>query len=550
MKRPALVIVPVLIVLTLGLAAQSKPPATFADYGKWEVLAMAGVARRALARRPVLAYAINRSNRDNDLVIATLAGGAKKVDARLAPAPVFSSDSTWVAYGIGQSEAEQEKLRADSKPVQNKLGLLNLAHGRDDHHRRRSSRSSSARTGRPWRSGHTAPDGAAPAAGAAAGGGGARGGARGGDTRRLPRSGRAPRSSSATWRPAARPRSATSRSSPGRTPSAGTCWRSPSARVGKTGQRRAAVRPGHRRAARARLVAVGLHRAWRGGRTRPIWRCSARRPTTRRRARSTRCSPGATSRAPERLRIYDPLADKAFPAGMRTVSARRPSWSDDGRTLFVGIAKWDDKPESAARGARGGAAAEAVHRSRVWHAKDIVVMPKQKIDAPRTAGAAFSRRGTSSQRTLVPLAKDLVQRTGDAHPAIRVRLRGRVVGLRDEPDHRPAGRRPVARRPGDRRAHPAARRTSTTASSRRGRPGSSCSSSRATTTGRSTSPPAPSQHHQSRPHVLHRQGVGPDEPAEAALRRGRLDEGRWGGAAERQVRRVADCERRVEEPSG
>ena len=55
----------------------------------------------------------------------------------------------------------------------------------------------------------------------------------------------------------------------------------------------------------------------------------------------------------ERLRTYDPAADKAFPAGMRTVSTRRLSWSDDGRMLFLGIAKWDDKTEPAGRGGRG-----------------------------------------------------------------------------------------------------------------------------------------------------------------------------------------------------
>ena len=68
MKRTALVIVPVLIVLTVGLAAQSKPPATFADYGKWEVLAPAGARGGFSPDGRFVAYAINRSNRNNDLV--------------------------------------------------------------------------------------------------------------------------------------------------------------------------------------------------------------------------------------------------------------------------------------------------------------------------------------------------------------------------------------------------------------------------------------------------------------------------------------------------
>jgi hypothetical protein len=39
---------------------------------------------------------------------------------------VFSSDGKWAAYSIGYSETQQEKLRKDKKPVQNKLGLTNL----------------------------------------------------------------------------------------------------------------------------------------------------------------------------------------------------------------------------------------------------------------------------------------------------------------------------------------------------------------------------------------------------------------------------------------
>jgi hypothetical protein len=45
------------------------------------------------------------------------------------PAAVFSSDTAFLAYAIGQSEAEQETLRADQKPVQNRSGVRTLATG-------------------------------------------------------------------------------------------------------------------------------------------------------------------------------------------------------------------------------------------------------------------------------------------------------------------------------------------------------------------------------------------------------------------------------------
>jgi hypothetical protein len=73
-------------------------------------------------------YAINRSNRNNALVIANVANGARHVIA-FGLRPAFSADSKWAAYAVGVSEAEQEQLRVEQKSVQNRLGLLYLAAG-------------------------------------------------------------------------------------------------------------------------------------------------------------------------------------------------------------------------------------------------------------------------------------------------------------------------------------------------------------------------------------------------------------------------------------
>ncbi len=45
----------------------------------------------------------------------------------------------------------------------------------------------------------------------------------------------------------------------------------------------------------------------------------------------------------EKRIAYDPTADSKFPAGMRVVSFRRPTWNDDGKSVQVGFANWDDK---------------------------------------------------------------------------------------------------------------------------------------------------------------------------------------------------------------
>ena len=57
-------------------------------------------------------------------------GGAAKTLA-FGEQPVFSDDSRWLAYLIGFSEDQEAKLRKDKKPLHKRLGLLELATGRE-----------------------------------------------------------------------------------------------------------------------------------------------------------------------------------------------------------------------------------------------------------------------------------------------------------------------------------------------------------------------------------------------------------------------------------
>ncbi len=113
---------------TYAWDSQEKPPATFADYGKWESLSRAGNYGGFSPDGRWIVYAINRSNRDNELRITKLSDGTTEF-AAFGSRPVFSSDSKWLAYSIGRSETETEKLRKEKKPLRNKLGLLNLTTG-------------------------------------------------------------------------------------------------------------------------------------------------------------------------------------------------------------------------------------------------------------------------------------------------------------------------------------------------------------------------------------------------------------------------------------
>src|SRR5260370_15102979 len=114
----------VLLISCLIIWAQTKAPVTPKDYGQFETLAATGLSPDG----KWMAYGINRSNRENELRITNMADGTNKVVA-FGSQPVFSSDSRWVGYSIGVSEAQQEKLRKHKKPERRKLGLMNLANG-------------------------------------------------------------------------------------------------------------------------------------------------------------------------------------------------------------------------------------------------------------------------------------------------------------------------------------------------------------------------------------------------------------------------------------
>src|SRR2546430_4658158 len=124
------IVTPILFVFSLAItiAAQTKPPVTTAEYGQFETLVTVPSRGGLSPDGKWLAYGINRSNRNNELRITNVADGTTKV-AQFGAQPVFSADSRWVAYAIGYSEAQEDKLRKDKKPIQRKLGLMNLTTG-------------------------------------------------------------------------------------------------------------------------------------------------------------------------------------------------------------------------------------------------------------------------------------------------------------------------------------------------------------------------------------------------------------------------------------
>jgi hypothetical protein len=76
-----------------------------------------------------LAYSIRRVSTDEELRVASLTGARKDILAAFGRRPAFSDDSKFLAYVIGISESEQDKLKKAKKPAEDQLGILNLSTG-------------------------------------------------------------------------------------------------------------------------------------------------------------------------------------------------------------------------------------------------------------------------------------------------------------------------------------------------------------------------------------------------------------------------------------
>jgi dienelactone hydrolase len=397
------------LILALGfftsLSAQTKAPVQPADYGQWESLAVVREFGGLSPDGKWLAYGINRSNRENELRITSISDGTTKT-AAFGAQPVFSSDSRWVAYAIGYSETQEEKMRKDKKPVQRKLGLLNLSNGEQIVVDGIESFSFS-------------PTGAYLA------------------MRRY-----APEKKDAQDAAA----SAESDDTPGATlilrqlssghdtsfgnvsefawqdlPGRGTLLAMAINSEDKTGNgvqlfnsENASVRVLDSSAS----VYGGL--AWRkDGADLAVLRSKS--DDHRESATQIALAWTHVGEASEASHTYDPTGDTKFPAAMRTVSFHKPAWSEDGDTVFLGMAKWEEKiaepkksekdasAEAESKNKEKGKAKDAEEQPTVdiWNAHDTEVMPKQKLNAKNDRQKNILCAWHLESGQLVPLGKDL-----------------------------------------------------------------------------------------------------------------------------------------------
>jgi dipeptidyl aminopeptidase/acylaminoacyl peptidase len=395
-----MILAPLVVALTF-VAQSALPPPTPADFGQWERLAAAGDRGGLSPDGRWLAYAINRTNGDNDLRVVNVADGTTKTVA-FGATPAFSADSKWVAIAAGVSEAQQDKLRKDKKPYHRKLTLINLASGEQTTIDNVESFAFSAdgrqllmRRYGPERANANRADGEAPPAAAA-------------DPEETPGVTVVVRSLG-----------------DGRDTTFGnvgeSAWQTKGrllaftiAAEDRTGNGVQVFDPA---SASLRVVDsasarfVGL--TWRKDADDLVVLRSVPPDKSDRRegaAWSIEAWTGVGTPA-EKRHLYDAPADAGRKGYERVIAFRHPLWSEDGAVVFVGAGPWTGKGTKDGKETKDTKEQEADDRPTVdvWHAKDVDVMPKQKIGAARDRQRSLLAAWPVDAATLTLLGRDFFE---------------------------------------------------------------------------------------------------------------------------------------------
>jgi dienelactone hydrolase len=353
------------LLLAVGAASQTLQPPTPADFGSWERLVTPSDHGGLSPDGTWLAYGISRTNRENELRVTRIADGDTKTIA-FGAQPVFSANSKWLAASVGFSETQEEKLKKDKKPVHNKLALLNL-------------------TSREL----TTVDGIESFAFSA-------------DGTQLMMRRYAPERPEKKDAPA-------SGLDPGEAPGATAIVRDLATgrdtTFGNVGE--AAWQT------KGRLLALTIDAEDRAGNGVQVfdpagatlrvldsssnrylglsWRKDADDLVVLRSSTDARHD-GATyaiaawtgvGTSNERRQQYEPSADERLGPSRRIVAFRKPAWAEDGANVFVGIGDWPARPQAAPKKDKDAPPEEDGPSVDVWHARDVDVMPKQKVNARR-----------------------------------------------------------------------------------------------------------------------------------------------------------------------
>lgn len=370
--------------------AQLKP-LTPGDYGQFEAIAP-GLPTLSPDGK-WLAVAINRSNRNNELRITSVATGDTKAIA-FGAQPAFSSDSHWIAYAIGLSEAQEDKLKKDKKPSHRKLGLMNLATGEQCVLDSIESFAFSP-NGAYLAMRHYAPEKANPTPPPA-------------DSPEAD-----PAGATLIVRNLATGRDSTfggvSEFAWQDLPQTGRLLALAISAEDKTGNGIQLFDP---QTGSLRTLdsgpAIFSALAWR---KKSADLAALRGITDDKHDGPTQIALAWThlGEAAEAAFRFDPTGKQPLPAGTRTVSYRKPTWSDDGDIVFLGFAKWGPKPP------KKDPDAEEKPGVDVWHWRDAEVMPRQKLSAKADRERNMLAAWHLASGQFVPLAKTMTERIVPLH---------------------------------------------------------------------------------------------------------------------------------------
>ncbi len=123
--RPVIVLA-LVAVMTTAAHAQNKPTLTPDDYGKWETLTAPTIAPSG----QWIAYQISRVNEENELRIRDLGRDTTRVVV-YGSGPQFSANDRWLAWSVGVSPDERERMEKEKEPVHDGVGLLDLQTGEE-----------------------------------------------------------------------------------------------------------------------------------------------------------------------------------------------------------------------------------------------------------------------------------------------------------------------------------------------------------------------------------------------------------------------------------
>jgi len=112
--------------VTISAIAQ-KQNLTPENYGKWQSIGSSELSPNGVW----VAYQIVVAE-DNDTMFVVNRNSNKVFKLEFSSNPEFSKDNKWVAFRIGMPFKDAEKLRDQSKPIEYKMGLLNLETGKKE----------------------------------------------------------------------------------------------------------------------------------------------------------------------------------------------------------------------------------------------------------------------------------------------------------------------------------------------------------------------------------------------------------------------------------